>query len=61
MKKATNKESPVDVDVTVGTKDERVVLSFDKKVSWIAMEPAHAIKIAEKLKELAIAILRREP
>ena len=46
------------VSVSVEENNERVVLSFDKDVSWLEMDPVTAIKVAEAMKEKAIEILR---
>jgi len=51
-------QSPPKVNVSIGEKDDRVVLSFDKEIYWREMEPVVAIRVAETMKEKAIAILR---
>jgi hypothetical protein len=54
----TKVQSPPKVNVSIGEKDDRVILSFDKEISWLEMEPVVAIRVAETMKEKAIAILR---
>jgi len=54
----TKSQSPPKVNVSIGEKDDRVILSFDKEISWLEMEPVVAIRVAETMKEKAIAILR---
>ena len=49
------------VNINVAEKNEQVTLYFDKAVSWIAIDPVQAIKLAEQMKVAAISILRSEP
>ena len=53
----TKAQSPK-VDVTIGEKNDHVILMFNKSLDWLEMEPVIAIKIAEMMKEKAIEILR---
>lgn len=48
------------VNVTVGEQNERVILAFDKQISWLEMDPVSAIKMAEMVKEKAVEILRSD-
>ena len=48
------------VNVTVGERNERVILAFDKQISWLEMDPVSAIKMAEMVKEKAVEILRSD-
>jgi len=49
------------ISVRVRERDDAVVLEFDKAVSWIALEPVQAIKVAEQMRCEAISILRSSP
>lgn len=51
----------VNTNVTIGDKDEKVLLLFGQSIAWLEMEPVMAIKIAEMMKEKAIEILRSTP
>lgn len=59
VKEPVEKLTPVNVDI--GTQSERVILIFDNSISTLEMTPSVAIKVAEKMKEKAIEILRSEP
>ena len=48
------------VSMRVVERDNAVVMAFDKEISWIAMEPVQAIKIAEQLRAAAVGVLRSQ-
>lgn len=56
MKKKKEIEEPV--DIRIGKKDEKVILSFDRDIFYLGMSPVTAIRLAEQMKEKAIEILR---
>lgn len=51
--------SPVSIGVV--EKDGKVMLVFDKVVSWVGIEPVQALKVAEQMKAAAVGILRNSP
>ena len=59
LKQKPEKVEPV--NVVVIDRDERVVLEFDKAVSWIGLEPVQALRVAEQIKAAAVGILRSKP
>jgi len=46
------------IKLRVGS-DGHVYMEFDEAYDWIALEPAHAQELAEKLKKLASECLNR--
>lgn len=53
-------EKSVVVDVRVGERDEKVILTFETPISWLELDPVKAIKVSEMMKERAISILRSD-
>ena len=49
---------PTPVNITVGDRDDSVMMLFDRSISWLQMDAETAIKVAEMVKERAIAVLR---
>lgn len=49
------------ITINVVEQEERVMLHFDKAATWIGLNPVDAIKVAERMKEIAIGILRSTP
>jgi hypothetical protein len=57
----TKQEKPEDtleVKIEVRDRFDKVVLAFDKGISWIGLEPVQAIKVAEQMRCVAVGILR---
>lgn len=54
-----NDTLPVNLNVT--PEDDKVVIAFDKDVSWIGLTPEQALLMAEKLKVASITVLRSQP
>ena len=63
MKTAVKKpqDESLQVSIDVVEKDEKVTLCFDKSVAWIGIDPVQAITLAEKIKTMAVSILRSIP
>ena len=51
-------KSVVPVDMNVITDGSKVVITFSKEISWIALTPEQAIQTAEKLKLASVTLLR---
>jgi hypothetical protein len=49
------------VNVDIEVNDDKIVMDFNKSITWLEIEPVVAIRMAETLKEKAIEILRSEP
>jgi hypothetical protein len=56
--KADKKEEVESITIEVGERDDLVVLTFNKVVSWVGIEPVQALKIAEQIKTAAVGVLR---
>jgi hypothetical protein len=59
--KARKNPESMDVNVDIEVNDDKIVMDFNKSITWLEIEPVVAIRMAETLKEKAIEILRSEP
>lgn len=56
------KESELDCDIklSVDRKDDEVIISFNKPVTWVACPSLVALRISEEIKKLAEEILKSD-
>ena len=52
------KEDTIDVKLNVTSEGEKVVIAFEREVSWLGLTPEEALRLAENLKVASITVLR---
>jgi hypothetical protein len=57
-KQDTQKSEQIPVSFNVKVAGDKVVIVFDKDISWVGLTPQQALLIAEQLKVASVTLLR---